>query len=291
MLPERTAQSYGPAITGASKTVLLELMTALRSYRDALVLVGGWAPYFLLEEPLKTSPHVHHVGSIDIDLAVDPAKVNEPAYATIVELLTERGYRPAEHRRGSAIPHSLDRMVSSPMTRKPYTIRVDFLTRPDEAPSRWHLPVQDDLFARKVKGCEAAFQHQLTYQLTGVLPNGGELTVPIQMANLVAMLTMKGIVLGERYREKDAYDIYMLVKYAGGGPAEVAQMIRPHLADPLVQESMQQIQRAFHKREANGPAWVASFLVNPQFATEHQRLLTDAFMVVSEFTTLLARSS
>ncbi len=46
-LPERTAQSYGPGVTGASKSVLLELLTILRAYRDSLVLVGGWAPYFL----------------------------------------------------------------------------------------------------------------------------------------------------------------------------------------------------------------------------------------------------
>ncbi len=287
MTAERTTQSYGPGVTTASKTVLLEVMTTLRTYREALVLVGGWAPYFLLAQHQRSENRFIHVGSIDIDLAVDPAAVSEPEYATIVELLTERGYRPSTGRRGETVPHSLVRTVQSPVTHKPYAIQVDFLTNPDAAGTKRHAPVQDDLFARKVKGCEAALRYQTTLELTGALPDGGELTVPLRMADLTAILTMKGIVLGERYREKDAYDIYALVAHYGRGPAEVAEVIRPHLEDPLVAEAMAGIRTAFGKREANGPAWVATFMTSPQFAAEHRRLVTDAFMVVSEFNRLL----
>lgn len=285
MLPERTAQSYGPAITSASKSVLLELAAALRSYREALILVGGWAPYFLLERHRPADGRFAHVGSIDIDLAVDPRTVSEPEYATIVELLTERGYRPAQGRRG-VVPHSFERVVQSPATTKPYVIRVDFLTRADDGTGR-HAAIQDDLFARKVKGCEAAFTHQTTLQLTGTLPDGGEMTLPIQMADLAAMLTMKGIVLGERYREKDAYDLYALIKHYGRGPADAAAAVRPSLGEGLVDEAMATIRTAFHTREANGPAWVAAFLVNPRFLAERERLITDAFMVVNEFCRLV----
>ena len=293
MPPERIAQTYGPGITAASKTALLELMTVLRAYREALVLVGGWAPYFLLERHRRPGDPFTHVGSIDIDLAVDPSRVDEPEYATIIELLRERGYRPAPDRRGRVIPHSVERAVQSPTTQKPYAIRVDFLTPPApldsaERPTGPHaVPVQDELLARKVKGCEAAFAHHVTIEMRGTLPDGGEITVPVRVADLVAMLTMKGIVLGERYREKDAYDLYVLVGHCGAGPRAVADAVRPHLADPLVREAMALIRSAFERREANGPAWVASFLVSPVFTAERERLITDAFMVVREFTTHL----
>ena len=289
MPPERTAQSYGPGVTTASKAVLLELMTVLRAYRDALVLVGGWAPYFLLEQARRAGDAFAHVGSIDIDLAVDPGQVSDVGYASMVELLTERGYRPTPDRRGSPIPTSLERVVSSPVTKKPYTIRVDFLTRPD-APGAAHgrTEVQDGLFARKLKGCEAAFTHRTTLLLRGVLPDGGELSVPIHVADVAAMLTMKGIVLGERYREKDAYDLYALIGHYGPGPRVVAEAIRPWLREPLVREAMTNIREAFGRREAHGPAWVASFLVHPALAAERDRLITDAFMVVTEFTQRLA---
>ncbi|MBI4598426.1 MAG: hypothetical protein HY737_08515 [Candidatus Omnitrophica bacterium] len=286
MPPERTSQSYGPGVTGASKAVLLELLTALRAYREAFVLVGGWVPYFLLERHRPSGDTFEHVGSIDIDLAIDPEKIREPQYASILELLAARGYRAASDRRGAAIPGSLERTVASPATRKPYVIRIDFLTPIDASaagPRRAHRALQDDLLARKLKGCEVAFGHQTTMTLAGDLPDGGAVRAPLRMADVVASLAMKGIVLGERYREKDAYDIYALLAHYGRGPAEVAQQVRPHQTEPLVAEALTSIREAFRARTANGPAWTAAFLVSPVFAAERERVMTDAYMVVSEF--------
>ena len=282
---ERTALTYGPGVTSASRSVLLELMTVLRAYRQSLILVGGWVPYLLLEQCGRPGAAAAHVGSIDIDIAVDPARLGESEYATISELLRARGYKPAVDRRGGPLLSSIERVVHSPVTKKPYTIRIDFLTHQAAAPSasRHHVPMQDALYARKIKGCEAAFRHYTSVRISGVLPDGGELTVPIRMADLTASLTMKGIVLGERYREKDAYDIYMLLAHHQQGPRGVAEVLRPYLDDPLVSEGMANIRAAFCAREAHGPAWVAAFLVNPFFTADRERLITEAFMVVREF--------
>lgn len=75
---------------------LLELMMVLGSYRDGLVLVGGWVPYLLLKEYQNPEVSFQHLGSWDIDLAVNPAIVDEKKYATILELLQARGYRAKE---------------------------------------------------------------------------------------------------------------------------------------------------------------------------------------------------
>lgn len=288
MPPERTAQTYGPGVAAASKSVLLELITLLRAYERALVLVGGWVPYLLLERHRRPEDRFVHVGSIDIDFAVDPALVNEPQYATVVELLRSRGYRPVMDRRQTRLPWAFERSVQSPLTSKTYVIRVDFLAPPDAVGSKPAVvAVQDELCARKMRGCEAAFAHQATIQLSGSLPDGGELTVPVRMADIVGSLAMKGIVLGERYREKDAYDIYALIAHYGRGPAEVAAAVRPHASQPLVQAGLDSIRRAFATRAAHGPAWVAAFLVHAMFERERERVVTDAYMVVSEFCRLL----
>ena len=278
---ERTSQSYGPGVTSASQSVLLEVMTTLRAYQEALVLVGGWVPFFLLERHRPPNDPFVHVGSIDIDLAIDPARARAAQYATIAELLTARGYRRVE-----TMPGSFERTVASPATHKPYTIRVDFLTALDGASAAErgrHRQIQDGLLVKKLKGCDAAFRYQTTVEFTGTLPDGGQLTVPLRMADVVASLTMKSIVLGERYREKDAYDIYALLAHYGQGPAEVARVVQPHGGDPLVAEAMALLRAAFATRAAHGPAWVAAFTVNPIFAAERQRAMTDAFMVVDEF--------
>jgi hypothetical protein len=285
MPPERAFDDYSPSVTAASKAVLLELMTLLRSYREALVLVGGWVPYFLLETHRLPGNTFTHVGSIDVDLAVDPAKVGQNEYATIVELLKKKGYAPAPDRAGNPIPFSFERMVVSDFDQKSYTIRVDFLTHaPDlRAGKHRHLPVQPDLLARKTKGAEAAFLHFTTFSLSGTLPGGrGQITVPLRMADVVGCLAMKGIVLGERFREKDAYDIYALVAHYKNGPRDVVEAVKPYLREPLVKEALANIRFAFATREANGPAWVTAFLP-PASSPEYERITTDVFMVVQEF--------
>ena len=182
------------------------------------------------------------------------------------------------------MPSSVERSVRSPVNEKLYTIRVDFLTPLDDVAGRRHVPIQDDLFARKVRGCEAAFRHHTTVILEGRLPDGGRVSAPVRMADVVASLTMKGIVLGERYREKDAYDIYALAAHYGGGPRAVAETLRPHLSDPLIAEGMRTIRSAFADRSAAGPAWAAGFLVSPVFSAEYERRVTETFMAVRELT-------
>lgn len=71
-MEKRLRSSFLSDISAVSKSVLLELMTILGAYRDALVLVGGWVPYFLIENHKRPGDEFEHVGSIDIDLAVDP---------------------------------------------------------------------------------------------------------------------------------------------------------------------------------------------------------------------------
>lgn len=79
-MPPRLSTDYGGGITDASLSALLELSLTLNSYRDALVLVGGWAPFFLIEEFGRGG--FPHVGSIDIDIAVNPELVRNDEYAS-----------------------------------------------------------------------------------------------------------------------------------------------------------------------------------------------------------------
>jgi len=60
---------YSKSITESSKSVLIEALRILGSYRDYLVLTGGWAPYFILE---KFGEGGQHCGSIDIDFVLNP---------------------------------------------------------------------------------------------------------------------------------------------------------------------------------------------------------------------------
>ena len=57
---------YGEREVNACKSVLLELVLLLGELKDEMVIIGGWAPFFLL--PGSREPHV---GSLDIDVALN----------------------------------------------------------------------------------------------------------------------------------------------------------------------------------------------------------------------------
>lgn len=83
-----TRKDYTAEAVEAAYSVLIELMHALGAHRENIVLIGGWVPDFLLGGTVEP-----HVGSIDVDLALDHRKMKEEGYRTIRELLTSMGYK------------------------------------------------------------------------------------------------------------------------------------------------------------------------------------------------------
>jgi len=71
----------------AAKTVLMEIASLLRGF-GPVVIVGGWVPDLVL--PNKNPPHV---GSIDVDLALDVPRMQQRDVTAIVDMLRRRGYK------------------------------------------------------------------------------------------------------------------------------------------------------------------------------------------------------
>jgi len=281
---QRLSDEYSDSITAASKSAMLELFTALKAYSDALVLVGGWVPYFLLER--DQGPHeFKHIGSIDIDLAVDPKYIGAHEYASIVEIIKRRDYAPRKNRMGNIIPFSFEKNVPSPIDGKEHTISVDFLTsEPEKLIGRKHRhrKVQPDLPARTMRGCPLAFRYNVEHELSGALPKDGETTVRFRMASLPAILGMKGLSIGSWYREKDAYDIVALVGFCKNGPNDVAREISRYLDDPLLAEGIEGIRTRFKDIKAEGPAWVGLFRA-PYDEKQRKKFVAEAYVLVKEF--------
>jgi hypothetical protein len=280
----RTAGDYQDGITSASRSGLAEVMTVLGAHRDTLVLVGGWAPYLILEAFRGDEAGFVHVGSIDIDLVVDPDLVDAERYATIVDLLLERGYMP-----GADPLFQFEKAIRSPRDGQDHVIRVDFLTpRPllGQGRSHRHRQVQRDLGARTLEGAEVALSHWFWYDLDARLPDGARARVRFKTADLVASLALKGMALGERYVDKDAYDVYTLCAHYRGGPFAVAEAFRPYLGEGPVRRGVESIARKFRAPDAEGPTWVATFLGEGD-PERSARVRRDAFMTVQEVCRLL----
>ncbi|MDW7681672.1 MAG: hypothetical protein SCK70_13985 [bacterium] len=77
-----TRSDYQKDAVTACFSVMIEVMTILGEFRDHIVLIGGWVPFFLLKEKQN-----EHTGSLDIDLAFDFKNISMQTYGTILQLL------------------------------------------------------------------------------------------------------------------------------------------------------------------------------------------------------------
>jgi len=281
----RTKTTFISNIADVSLSHLLELMIALGAYRKGLVLVGGWVPYLLLKQYQPSSIDFQHIGSKDIDIAVDPRFVDKSGYASILKILQQRGYELKLDIKGKPIQHSFVKDVTT--NKGEEQIQIDFLG-PEYGgtqKSKRHQRVQDDFLIRKARGADVMFNHAIDITLEGKLPDGAESKTNIKIANIVGIMTMKGIVFGSRYKQKDAYDIYSLVLYYKSGPFSVAEEIRPFVNHGLVKEAVEFIHEKFRSREAEGPSWVADFLEVTDELRE--QIKTQAYLQIQRFLTAL----
>jgi len=86
-----TRSDYPKNEVEACLSVLVEFMTLLGEFKESIVLVGGWVPYFFIQEKKD-----EHTGSLDIDAALDFKTISSETYTTILELLKDRGYEETE---------------------------------------------------------------------------------------------------------------------------------------------------------------------------------------------------
>jgi hypothetical protein len=236
----------------------------LGEYKDDMVLIGGWIPEVLL--PHQSGPHV---GSMDVDLALNHMKIRDEAYKMIQDLLKSRGYQQGEQ------PFIFFRNVR--VGDHEVKVQVDLLAGEYEGTSKSHRHQKvQGVQARKVRGCDLAFEMSKEIRVEGTLPNGAHDAVSLRVASIVPFFVMKGMAMETRMKEKDAWDIYYcLLNYPGGIDA-LAEEFRPHLHHGLVREGLQKIAGKFSSEKAFGPKSVADFdeIDDPE---EQERIQRDAY--------------
>ena len=167
------------------------------------------------------------------------------------------------------------------------TVQVDLLSGEYEGTAKGHRhQVVQGLRARKVRGCDIAFDMIKEVAVEGELPGGGIDRVTVRVASFVPFFVMKGMALDDRLKEKDAWDIYYcLITYPGGIDA-LAEEFKPHISNSVVREGLAKIARHFSSVNSLGPKFVADFegLDNPE---DRELIIRDAFERVNAFLKIL----
>jgi hypothetical protein len=246
----------------AARSVIIELVHILGEYRDNMVLVGGWIPELLL-------PHSQdsHVGSIDVDLALNHRQLTESGYRTISEILSHTGYIQDKQQ-----PFIFHKEVHG------QTVKVDFLAGEYGGTGKSHRTQKIlEMRPRKARGCDLAFEiPPAKITLKGQLPDGALDEVQVQISSVVPFLIMKGMAMEDRRKAKDAYDIYFVIQNYPGGLDEVVKAFEPYLKMPLVQEGLRKIAGKFASVDHVGPRDVADFY-DPQDTEERIQRQRDAY--------------
>jgi hypothetical protein len=241
---------YGEREVNACKAVLLELVHLLGEIKEEMVIIGGWTPTFIL--PGSDDPHV---GSLDIDVALDFSKIPDDTYQTILKTFLKRGYIQDKEQ-----PFRFFRKVKIEGA-DPINVEVDLMAGEYGGTGKGHRTQKvQDVRARKARGCDLAFDAAVTVTIEGNLPDGGKDTASFKVAGIVPFLVMKGMAMYERMKEKDAYDIYYCVEHFPGGLEGLAAEFKSFIKNKLVIEGLRKIRSKFASVEHIGPKWVADFL-------------------------------
>jgi hypothetical protein len=259
-----TRKDYSPPDVIAARSVLIELMHILGEHKKNIVLIGGWVPELLISKPAFP-----HVGSIDVDIALDHRNITGSGYRSICQKLLKRGYRQGKQ------PFIFIREVT--VKDRPIQVQVDLLAAEygGTGKGRRHQRI-DDILARKVRGCDLAFEMYEKVKIEGEIPGGGIDRVEVRVASLVPFFVMKGMAMDDRLKEKDFYDIYYCLRHYPGGIDTLAAEFKPVLNKKLVLEGLQKIAKYFESETHIGPKFVADFeeIIDPE---ERNLIQRDAF--------------
>src|SRR4030065_1144654 len=275
MVIKRT--DYNAEAVEAARSVMLELSRVLGEYQNDMVIVGGWVPDLLIEQAQRA-----HIGSLDVDVALNHRTLHEVGYKTILQLLLSHGYRQAEQ------PFVFFRTVE--ISKRQIEVEVDFLAGEYSGTARGHRTQRiQDMRPRKARGCDLALSLVAEIRISGALPGGAKDTVILRVASIVPFLVMKAMALASRLMEKDAWDIYYCIRYYPGGIEKLVEEFTPHLANKLVQEAIANIAEKFPSPAHVGPTHVADFdeVISPDDRAIVQR---DAYERVHAFIVRLQAS-
>jgi len=242
------------------------------------VLVGGWVPYFLYGE-IKAEEE-EHVGSLDVDLALNFLLIPEQDYQTITDILEERGYKNRKDRRGNIIHASYERTFID-RNNNEHTIQVDFLASEYGGSSRnkRHQRIHD-MLARKGRGIDLVFESCVERELEANMPNGARTKIKLKVANLYSIIATKGFAFNERGSEKDAYDIYWLFKNHPKGEAGVIKELSRQTNNKLFIQALNLIKESFKNLDSLGPVAVANFF-EPSEAEEREIIQRDSYETIN----------
>ncbi len=239
------------------RATCLHIATKLGDLMNELVVVGGLVPSLLIDQDALPTGSVAHVGTMDLDVGLSLALLDEGRYRTFTERLRGAGFVTDQNEDGRPTRQRW-RTVGEPH------VTIDFLIPPSSTVSLEDggklQDIERDFAAVITPGLKLAFQDRRRVRIDGRTIQGEKATREIWVCGPGAFVVLKALAFYGRGESKDAYDLYYLVRNFGAGVEEIVASLRPLLDDGNAQRALQILRSDFLDHDAIGPRRVAEFL-------------------------------
>lgn len=247
-----TADGYRGEHLGLVRATCLYVATKLGDLMDDLVVVGGLVPSLLVDQAALSEGTAAHVGTMDLDVGLTIALLNEGRYRELTDRLRRAGFEPDVNDQGNP---TRQRWKFADVT-------LDFLIAPSHPSDRGGTlrDIEPDFAAIIAPGLHLAFEDRLQVTLTGKTILGENATRTIWISDAGSYVVLKALAFDGRGENKDAYDLHYVIRNYGSGIEDVAARLRPLLTDSAAGKALDVLRRDFLEHEAVGPRRVALFL-------------------------------
>jgi hypothetical protein len=258
-MPEKPlfASEYSKEQAELVRQTCLYVATKLGDLLDELVVVGGLVPSLLIPEDYVPRGENIHVGTMDLDLGLSLAPLNADRYEELTARLRRAGFAPDVNEAGNP---TFQRWKIEPSGHPEVT--VDFVIAPsldaDEGGQIRHI--EKDFAAVITPGLHLAFRDREMLSLTGITIMGEKANRGVWVCGPGAFVVLKALAFGTRGENKDAYDLYYVIRNYGSGIDEVLEHLDPILHEQETQKALEILRRDFSDPDEVGPRRVAEFL-------------------------------
>ncbi len=258
-MPEKPsfASEYRKEQVELVRQTCLYVATKLGDLLDKLVVVGGLVPSLLIpEESLPRSEGVH-VGTVDLDLGLSLALLNAQRYEDLTLRLRRAGFEPDVNEAGNPTFQRWKIIPSSG-----FKVTIDFMIPPsleeDKGGDLRHI--EKDFAAVITPGLRLAFQDRHKVTLKGNTLLGEKASREIWVCGPGAYVVLKALAFNQRGENKDAYDLYFVIRNYGHSVDDLHKSLEPLLKEPETRQALEILQRDFLDPDRIGATRVAQFL-------------------------------
>lgn len=249
------ASDYNSQQLDLVHSVCLYISTIMGDYMDDLVIVGGLVPNLIISQAPPPEGAEVHVGTQDLDIGFSLGVFNSSRYQDIAERLRRAGFIPD-------VNENLNPTFQRWKLEKQVTATVDFLipqnSQNDVGGTVIHF--ENDFCAVVIPGLELAFQDRIKIQISGKTPFEEKVKRDVWVCGPGAYIILKALAFNSRGENKDAYDLYYVIRNFGSGYEEVIQHLLPLTENKYGKLALEILKRDFSDPGSVGSVRVARFI-------------------------------